>query len=252
MLCAQFSPLPVNPFVTNSGDATQIGYANLIASESWGLPVDTSLWDAPPTALVDGVNFDSAGFMNVFFIGEEAQWQNSFGIHYDAVSEQYSNSMSTFGQNATIFQGVNSPAPFDAGYYATVPLGGSTTFDLWLSTDPSRGGTRGGIWSLFNPQYNNPNNTSYAQGRATTVTVDGEFYYLVSFEDINTDAGSDHDHDDILIGIQFFREDGTPFGSVPEPSVYGALGVIALLGLIVRRRLTNKKYSSDTLCSSFC
>jgi len=65
--------------------------------------------------------------------------------------------------------------------------------------------------------------------------------YIVGLEDWRLDRQSDADYSDTILALQFFTDSGAPITPpVPEPSTYGLIGAVALLGLVAVRKYTRK------------
>jgi len=196
----------------------------------------------------------TGGFVRVIFTGESALWLNDFGYSYNGIP----SSASSF----TLFKDVQALAPganiaFGDNAVIGLTAGQASTFDLWLNgvgdkPAPTPPTSNGGVYTVFHPSnsspYVSPGNVMFAQSplSVNTLKLDGTGYenvntYLVSAEDFRLDRGSDKDYNDFMFGLQFYDSKGNPFTPVPEPSTYGMIGGVALLGLIARRRFKAKK-----------
>ncbi len=198
------------------------------------------------------------GTLRAIFLGESAGWLNDFG---------YTRSGNYTSGAYTVFSDIQAvtPANINFGDHVDINFGVGddvSVFDFWLNgvgamgSDNSAGlGTgAGGVYTAFHPT----NSTPYFAGQvkwafpplAVNTWVQAlnsgaggyadVYTYLLGWEDtrLNQDDG---DNNDFMIALQFYRADGTPFTPVPEPATYGAIGALALVGLIVRRRFQAKK-----------
>jgi hypothetical protein len=220
--------------------------------------VDSKLgltWSSATPASV--LSFRSAinaggGTIRTIFTGETAGWLNDFGYTYSG-QPQGPNSYTVWSDVQAV-----SPANINFGDYFDVSLaiGRAGNFDLWLngtdsfSTINPTPTTNGGVYTAFNQGNSSPFAAPGNVRWATTPILVNTFLpaigayqdiatYLVSFEDWRIDRGSDRDYSDFVVGLQFYNANGQPFGPtpVPEPSTYGVIGAITLVGLILFRRL---------------
>lgn len=201
------------------------------------------------------------GSVRMIYLGKSAGWLNDLGYTYTGDPTDLANSYSVWRDIP-----VGDPVPALFGQYVNIGLaaGGASTFDIWLnaansyeSSNPSNPTPYGGYYlGLHQDQsvpYNPPGNArltqealmvnTYLNFDLTDPSMTGDYLvstYLLSFEDWRLDRGADQDYNDNMIALQFFRPDGTPFTPVPEPSTYGLIGGLALLGLVLRRRFSKK------------
>jgi hypothetical protein len=145
-----------------------------------------------------------------------------------------------------------NPVNVHYGDYFDVSLaaGAASNFDLWFKGDGLA--SAAGVYTPFHPANSSntvsPGNVMWAQQTVTANTWIASLgaymdvtTYILGFEDWRLDRDSDHDYSDGVFALQFFTNSGTPFTPVPEPSTYGLVGAVALLGLAALRRVTRKK-----------
>lgn len=207
-LLAQFQPL------------SESDYADLIAERNWGgelawNPVDSS--------------FDMAtgpfAVMNVGFIsGTSGSW-TSFGAQKgDPVAFDSAAGPGAWSGNQTLFTAAGDPA---GGSFVSIPLNGEQSFDFWLNLEPaSRDNPYYCVWSLLNPE----SSTDHLVASGFEEVIDDEIYYVFSFQD-----GTKRSSSESLRFFVHFQGDAS-LTAVPEPSFYGAVGALLLVGLILRRR----------------
>jgi hypothetical protein len=236
-------------------DSTTSGNAPLLTStyNPLGLPFATNV-PASVLSFKSAIN-TTGGTIRTAFLAESAGWMNDLGYTYSGIPQ--SASSYTVAQNIQIDP---SPSGIAFGSYFDVSLasGEAANFDLWLNgvgdfgTDPAPSGA-GGAYTAFNPSNSNPyvapGNVLWSQTPlmvSTWIPALGTYVdvatYIVAFEDWRrTMTTSDGDYSDLILAVQIYDQNGTPFTPVPEPSTYGLLGAGALLGMIALRRARSKK-----------
>jgi hypothetical protein len=273
---AQLASLP--PLATNSvgsgGDGLTIVSTGGVNSAAWttafgGLyfasddnlhapAVQPPAWNQPAPSQIGSILADinaNGGAVRAIFLGESAGWHNDFG---------YSYSGDPAGAGSyTAFHGVQALPPTSnpkSGDYFDLNFGVGELgkFDFWLNavggmpwevpTPPSQ---FGGVYTVFDPANSVPfvagGNVRWLQSYLMVDTYVPTFgvvpvsTFVVGLEDWRRDRGSDGDYNDIMIAFQFYKSDGTPFSPVPEPSTYGILGALALLGVVGYRRFKRSK-----------
>jgi hypothetical protein len=236
-------------------DSTTSGNAPLLTTtyNPLGLPFATNV-PASLLAFKSSIN-GTGGTIRTAFLAESAGWMNDFGYTYSGIPQ--SSSSFTVAQNIQIDP---SPSGIAFGSYFDVSLasGEAANFDLWLNgvgdfgVNPAPTGA-GGVYTAFNPSnsnpYNAPGNAFWSQTPlmvSTWIPALGAYAdvatYIVAFEDWKrTMSTSDGDYSDLILAVQIYDQNGTPFTPVPEPSTYGLLGAGALFGVIALRRARAKK-----------
>jgi hypothetical protein len=163
-----------------------------------------------------------------------------------AVGYTYFTSPSSSGNSFTLAHLSDdsyAPSTFSFGDIADINLvpGWQSTFDLWVDTTH-------GVYTLFNPA----NSQTSADATAQVLWTNSPL--LVStwvpadnaFEDVDTWIGSlietptsGGPSQEFNFAVQAFETQGQPFRDtpVPEPSTYGAIGVLALGALVAKRKL---------------
>jgi hypothetical protein len=195
----------------------------------------------------------NGGTVRVIFLGESSGWLNDFGYTYSGHPQG--------ADSYTVYQNIQSLAPatiaFGDNFEVQLNPGDANSFDLWLNGVGEMGPANpsptenGGTYTVFHPSnsvpYLAPGNVRWAQSALSVSTwnVAQNDYaltstFLVGLEDWRLDRHSDKDYNDYAFALQFLDKDGNPFSPVPEPSTYGLIGAIALLGLVARRRFARK------------
>jgi PEP-CTERM motif len=240
-----------NAGVTHWEDPGTLGHYRIASDVNLPLPSGLTWASTAPSAVTNTLARINAGggTIRAIFTGESAGWLNDFG---------YTNSGMPAGPGSfTVFSDIQAlaPATIAFGDHVDVGLlpGEASTFDFWLNgtdsfttANPSPT-TNGGVFTVFH-QTNSvpfiaPGNVRFAQSPLLVNTLVGGVYqdvftYMVAVEDWRLDRGSDMDSSDFVFGLQFFDAAGIPFGDVPvpEPSTYGLMGAVGLLGLAAWRR----------------
>lgn len=180
------------------------------------------------------MGLEEGDIVKISYLGNTAGWNNDFGLNWGG--------MNASGATAsTVFESINSNTP-DFGSQAgfTQGAGDPTMIDFWLNSNQAG---NGGTYSMFFPETSDPSNSGLpafdysARGRVFEVFDDiagvERSILVLAIEDWrNFDA----DFTDLFVAIEI----GTRFGEgqfpVPEPSTYGMIGAMLLLGLAAVRR----------------
>ncbi len=258
-------PIGLNAGVTHWDNPATLAAFKFASDDNFGAPDPVTLgWTAnPPPSIMSHMGTIDAegGTVRAIFTGESAGWLNDFGYTYSG-NPAGPNSFTVFSD----IQAVNPGSNISFGQYIDVGLDiadNALTFDFWLNgvganganNIPGLGTGVGGVFTAIHPT----NSTPYIPGHVLwaprplfvntwvqALNSGAGAYadvatYLVGFEDWRLDRGADGDNNDFMFALQFYRADGTPFTPVPEPSTYGIIGALALVGLIARRRFKAKK-----------
>lgn len=251
-------PIGVNAGATHWDSLASIGSYKISSDATQPLPNPFGLtWgstaSANVTAALSAIN-TGGGSLQGMFIGESAMWLNDFGYTYSG-NPAGPNSYTLF-ENIRSGTGPGANVAFGDNFRINFTVGSAANFDFFYnssgSTNASGTTTMGGVYTLFNPSNSSPVPPGgplvlWAQNPImvnTWVPSIGAYAdvatYLVALEDWRFNNGTDADYTDLILGLQFYNAAGTPFAPVPEPSTYGFMGAIALLGMICYRRFRLK------------
>lgn len=185
------------------------------------------------------VSLDTGDRVRVTYLGKTAGWINDFGFNIGGAN--------AYGAGAgTFWAGITNTSPGFGSYFSGVWTGAPTIIDFWLNSGgplapvvPALGGT----YSIFFPGTSIPSNSGLpgfdysARGRVFTVYDNGldaaRTILVIAIEDWRS---FDADFTDMFFAIEIYDRDGNPQFPVPEPSTYGLIGAMLLLGLVVVRR----------------
>ena len=177
------------------------------------------------------VSLDAGDLVRITYLGKTAGAINDFGLNFGGSN--------AYGAGAyTLWESITNTAPAFGEQFSFVAAA-STSIDFWLNAvDPTQGGT----YSIFDPASSVPSNSGLpgfdysARGRVFNVndSISGNdrTVLVIAIEDWR-----DHDYDftDMFFAIEIPRI-GEPQFPVPEPSTYGLIGAMLLLGLVAVRR----------------
>ncbi len=211
-----------------------------------------SSWASGPINLAAALGSNpwlpTGGSVQVIFLGETAGWENDFG---------YITSSSPAVYNPLITNIENSKdnnvagANIASGEVTTVNYSAGQTLDFFLNSGGNPADNQGGMFFAFssnnlfagsdvtsNVKWTTRDvETTYFNG--TSVVTNNVKTLLVGFEDVRDGVWfGDNDANDLVMAFQFLPTQPNP---VPEPSTYGLIGAVALMGLVIRRRMVAKK-----------
>ena len=195
-----------------------------------GITEDNGWLDASTFA----VSLEESDVVKVTFLGETAGWHNDFGMNLG-------NSNVSGGTAFTLWEQINGGTPvYGSQTGFTQGAGDPSTIDFWLNSNNAE---NGGTYSMFFPDTSDPSNSGLpsfdysARGRVFDVFDDiagmDRSILVIAIEDWrNFDA----DFTDMFFAIEIGTRFGEPQFPVPEPSTYGLIGAMLLLGLVAVRR----------------
>lgn len=237
-------PTGVNAF-TNPGPPNMGQFAadlgDLYFNSTANVPSEIQTWNAGPVnfaAALGGNPFKpDGGAVQVIQLGKTSDWTNDFVV-------SNSSSPMTFTPLLTDISSSN----IHSGWTTSVEYAAGTSLEFWLNSGGDIG--QGGLFSAFGSTnlFAGTDTTSHVRwttrdvtttffNGTTTVTQDIKTL-LVGFEDTRTGISFyDGDFNDFVVGFQFLPSQLPP---VPEPSTYGLLGGVALVGLVAARRFKRK------------
>lgn len=181
------------------------------------------------------VLLDSDDVFKVTFLGKTAGWLNDFGMNVGG-----KNAYGYGGAPYTLWSTIDNGDPLIGEQFVFQFFGADgTIIDFWLNSDDT---TSGGTYSVFYPGTSVPSNSGLpdfdysARGKVFNVndsfTQTDRTVLVIAIEDWRT---FDADFTDMFFAIEIPRI-GEPQFPVPEPSTYGLIGAMLLLGLVAVRR----------------
>lgn len=188
---------------------------------------------------VDASNFavtlEEGDSLIVTYLGKTAGWLNDFGMTVGGM-----NAYEVGGGDAhTLWTAIDNGVPAIGDQY-TFGVSESTIIDFWLNSGGNPPPALGGTYSIFYPGTSDPSNTGpgySALGKVFNVhdsfADKNRSILVVAIEDWRD---FDSDFTDLFFAIEIYDRDGTPQFPVPEPSTYGLIGAMLLLGLVAVRR----------------
>ncbi len=229
-----------NPGPPNMGQfAADLG--SLYFDSTANVTSEIQTWNAGPVdfaAALGGNPFQAqGGSVQVVAIGKTAGWENDFVVSNSASPSTYT----------PLLTDINS-GNLTSGWQTSVEYAAGTTLEFYLNSGGAMG--QGGMFSAFGADNLFAGSDVSSHVRWQTRNVTTTFFngtnmvtqdittLLVGFEDTRLGVSFyDGDFNDFVVGFQFLPSQLPP---VPEPSTYGLLGGLALVGLVAARRFKRK------------
>ena len=174
-----------------------------------------------------------ADLVRITFLGKTAGWTNDFGMNLGG-------SGATGTGAYTLWESISAVSPVHGSQTSFVQgAEAPDVIDFWLNSNEA---ARGGTYSMFFPGTSEPANTGLpafdysARGRIFNVSDSfsdsSRSILVIAIEDWRD---FDHDFTDMFLAIEIGDRFGDAQFPVPEPSTYGLIGAMLILGLVVVR-----------------
>lgn len=249
---AQFwngDPVPAPSFVSSVDDYFSVGDVGGVGLTEFdmdtGIEFSLQQFGTKPADIdeahgwIDASNYavllDNLDVFKVTFLGKTAGALNDFGMNIGGM-----NAYGNGGTSFTLWTGIDNGDP-DVGEQFVFNFFGAdgTIIDFWLNATDA---THGGTYSVFYPSTSDPEpsgvpNFDYT-ARGKVFNVNDSFsqtdrtVLVIAIEDWRN---FDTDFTDMFFAIEIPRI-GEPQFPVPEPSTYGMIGAMLLLGLAAFKR----------------
>jgi len=246
---ASVSGIGVNAGATHWENTSTLGHYRIASDVDVPLPSGLTWASSAPSVIATNLATIGAqgGTVRSIFTGESAGWLNDFG---------YSRSgLPTGPESFTVFSDIQALPPATVAFgdhvdISFIPGDPTASFDFWLNASDSFDASNptptanGGVYTVLHPTV--PGHVRFAQSPLlvstwvpATMSYQNVATYLISIEDWRLNGSQpDTDTTDFIFALQFFDNTGTPIGEtpVPEPSTYGLMGAVGLLGIAAWRR----------------